>query len=71
MGIPTPRIAPGEPANLCLADLNASWRAGEAGWESRSHNCCFGGRRLQGRVLLTVAAGQGAYRERSWALAVA
>jgi dihydroorotase len=71
MGIPVPRIAPGEPANLCLADLNASWRAGEAGWESRSQNCCFAGRRLQGRVLLTVAAGQVAYRERSWALAVA
>ncbi|HEV3229628.1 MAG TPA: dihydroorotase [Solirubrobacteraceae bacterium] len=71
MGLPVPRIAPGEPANLCLADLNASWRAGEAGWESRSQNCCFAGRRLQGRMLLTVADGRVAYRERSWALAPA
>jgi dihydroorotase len=41
---------------------------GESGYESRSENSCFAGRTLRGRVLLTVAAGAVAYRERSIAL---
>jgi dihydroorotase len=69
-GLPTPRIAVGEPANLTLVDLSAEWVAGEHGWESRSENCCFAGRRLTGRVLMTVAAGDIAYRERAfWVVA--
>ncbi|MFZ1925853.1 MAG: dihydroorotase [Solirubrobacteraceae bacterium] len=62
-GLPTPRIAVGEPANITLCDLSAEWVAGEQGWESRSENCCFAGRRLTGRVLMTVAAGAVAYRK--------
>ena len=53
LGLPTPRIAAGEPANLTLVDLDAEWEVGEDGYESRSENCCFAGRRLRGRVLLT------------------
>jgi len=60
-----PQIAVGEPANLVLVDLGAEWVVGESGYECRSENCCFAGRRLRGRVLLTVAAGAVAYRERS------
>jgi dihydroorotase len=71
MDLPTPRIAVGEPANLCLIDLESSWEVGEAGYESRSENCCFGGRRLHGKVLATVAAGAVAYRERAFALSAA
>ncbi len=71
MGLPTPRIDPGAPANRCLVDLAATWQVGESGYESRSDNCCFAGRRLHGRVLLTVAAGAVAYRERSFALSAA
>ncbi len=62
-GLPTPRIAVGEPANLTLCDLSAEWVAGEHGWESRSENCCFAGRHLTGRPLMTVAAGAVAYRK--------
>jgi dihydroorotase len=69
--LPTPRIAPGEPANLTLIDLDSEWIAGEHGWESRSENCCFAGRRLQGRVLLTVAAGAVVYRERAFSVVAA
>jgi dihydroorotase len=69
--LPTPRIARGEPANLTLIDLDAEWVAGEHGWESRSENCCFAGRRLRGRVLLTVAAGAIAYRERAFSVVAA
>ena len=55
--LPTPRIAVGAPADLCLIDLEAEWEVGEAGYESRSENCCFAGRTLRGKVLATVAAG--------------
>ncbi len=61
-GLPTPRIATGEQASVALVDLDAEWTAGEHGWESRSDGCCFAGRRLRGRVLLTLAAGSVAYR---------
>jgi dihydroorotase len=69
--LPTPTIAPGEPANLTLIDLDAEYLAGERGWESRSENCCFAGRRLHGRVLLTLAAGAVVYRERVFSVVAA
>ncbi len=69
--LPTPTIATGEPANLTLVDLDAEFLAGERGWESRSENCCFAGRRLHGRVLLTLAAGAVVYRERVFSVVAA
>jgi dihydroorotase len=66
-----PTIAPGSDANLVLFDREAEWEAGADGWESRSENSCFAGRRLRGRVLMTLAAGRVAYRQRSFALGVA
>jgi dihydroorotase len=63
-GLPIPRIAPEQPANLCLVDLEAGFEVGAGGYASRSGNCCFHGRMLQGAVLLTVAAGTVAFRER-------
>jgi dihydroorotase len=67
-GLVTPSLAPGSPANVCLVDLDAEWEVGEAGYESRSDNCAFAGRRLTGRVRMTIADGAVAYRERSFAL---
>jgi dihydroorotase len=64
----TPTLAKGALANIALVDLAAEWEVGEAGYESRSANCCFAGRRLTGRVRMTVAAGAVAYRERSFAI---
>ena len=66
--LPTPLIAPAQTANLTLIDLDAEWIAGERGWESRSENCCFAGRKLQGRVLLTVSDGAIVYRERAFSV---
>jgi dihydroorotase len=63
--LPLPAVRKGEPADLCLLDLESEWEVGEAGYESRSENCCFAGRRLQGRVVVTVAAGAVAYRRRA------
>jgi dihydroorotase len=66
-----PAIVPGRAANLCLIDLSAQWRIGEAGYESRSANCCFAGRDVYGRTLLTLADGAVAFRERAFALSAA
>jgi dihydroorotase len=60
--LPLPRIAAGEPANLALVDLDASWEAGAGGYASRSENCCFHGRTLRGGVRMTIAAGVVAHR---------
>ena len=69
--LPTPLIATGEAANATLVDLDSTWVAGEHGWESRSENCCFAGRALTGRVLLTLASGAVVYRERAFSMAAA
>jgi dihydroorotase len=70
-GLRAPALAKGAPADLCLVDLDAHWTVGESGYESRSDNSCFAGRELQGRVLMTVAAGSVAYRERGFAIRLA
>jgi dihydroorotase len=70
-GFEAPRIEPGAEANLVLVDTGAEWDAGAEGWESRSENSCFAGRRFTGRVLMTIAAGRVAYRQRSFAMGVA
>jgi dihydroorotase len=67
-GLAVPRIAVDAPANLCLVDLGAVWEVGESGFESRSANSPWAGRRLTGRVRMTVAAGAVAFRERSFAI---
>jgi dihydroorotase len=66
-----PSLAPGSEANVVLCDLGAGWTVGEEGYESRSENSWCHGRTLTGRVLVTVAAGQVAFRLRSFSLGVA
>jgi dihydroorotase len=70
-GIEAPRLEPGAIANVTLVDPELAWTVGEEGYESRSYNNCFGGRQLTGRVLMTVAAGRVAFRQRSFAMGVA
>jgi dihydroorotase len=66
-----PTLEPGSEANVVLCDLGAEWTVGEDGYESRSANSWCAGRTLTGRVLMTVAAGQVAFRLRSFSLGVA
>ena len=70
-GFELPSIAPAAQANVALLDLEAEWEPGVDGWESRSANSCFAGRKLRGRPLMTVVAGHVAYRQRSFAMGVA
>jgi dihydroorotase len=69
--LPRPTLAPGSEANVALCDLSAEWTVGEDGYESRSSNSWCEGKTLTGRVLVTVAGGQVAYRLRSFSLGVA
>jgi dihydroorotase len=57
-GLPVPRIAVGEPANLVLLDVTESWRVTEDGFRSRSVNSWLLGQTLQGRVVKTIANGR-------------
>jgi dihydroorotase len=66
-----PSLKPDAEANVALIDLQAEWEAGAEGWESRSVNSCFAGRKLKGRSLMTIVAGRVAFRQRAFALGVA
>jgi dihydroorotase len=57
-GLPVPRIAIGERANLVLVDPQASWRVSEDGFRSRSVNSWLLGRTLKGQVKTTIANGR-------------
>jgi len=70
-GIERPSLAPGSEANVALCDLGAEWTVGEDGYESRSQNSWCAGKALTGRVMVTLAAGQVAFRLRSFSLGVA
>lgn len=70
-GLPRASLAIGSPANIALCDLEMEWLVGEHGYESRSTNCWADGRRLTGRPVVTVAAGQVAYRLRSFSMGIA
>jgi dihydroorotase len=57
-GLPVPRIAVGEPANLVLLDLDAEWTVREDAFRSRSANSWLLGWSLVGAVVKTIAAGR-------------
>ena len=65
------RIEVGAEADVALVDLDAEWEAGADGWESRSVNSCFAGRRLRSRPVVTIVAGTVAYRRREFTMKVA
>ncbi len=58
LGLPVPRIAVGEPANLVLIDLDAEWTVREDAFRSRSANSWLLGHSLVGAVVNTVADGR-------------
>jgi len=57
-GLDRPRIAVGARANLTLLDTAGTWRVKTGTFRSRSGNSWLLGKRLNGRVLLTIAAGR-------------
>jgi dihydroorotase len=65
------RIEVDAEADIALVDLDGEWEAGADGWESRSANSCFAGRRLRSRPVVTIVAGTVAYRRREFSMKVA
>jgi dihydroorotase len=70
-GLAPTSLAVGAEANIAVIDPAAEWTVGEGGYESRSQNSCFAGRKVTGRVLITIAAGRVAYRQRTFAIGAA
>jgi len=60
-GLTVPRIAVGAVADLALWDLRERWTVSEDDLRSRSRNCAFLGREVQGRCRLTLAGGRVAH----------
>ncbi|MHB8792124.1 MAG: dihydroorotase [Thermoleophilia bacterium] len=60
-GLPVPAITEGQEANLCLVDVDEEYEIDPAGFYSKSRNSAFAGRKVRGRVLLTLAAGRMAH----------
>lgn len=60
--LPVPTLAEGAPADLALIDLAATERVGDRGFQSKSTNSAFLGDELTGRVVMTIAGGQTAWR---------
>ena len=56
------------PPNTGGSFLSVSREAGADGWESRSANSCFVGRRLRSRPVVTIVAGSVAYRQRAFSM---
>ena len=59
--LPVPAIAEGEEANLCLVDVEEEYDIDPLAFFSKSGNTAFAGRRVSGRVLMTIAAGRMAH----------
>jgi dihydroorotase len=60
--LPAPTLADGAVADLALLDLDEHAVVGDEGFQSRSRNSAFLGEELVGRVRLTIAGGQIAWR---------
>ena len=63
IGLPEKRIAEGAPADLALFDPDESFIFSERMIRSKSRNSPFIGRRMYGRVRMTVLRGELVWRE--------
>jgi len=54
-------LAPGAPADVVVLDVATSWTVDPTGFRSKSRNSPYVGRKLSGRTVLTVVAGETVY----------
>ncbi len=61
LGLPFGTLVPGSPAHLTVVDPDASYTLDCNTFQSKSRNCPFHGRPMQGRVLMTLVNGRTAF----------
>lgn len=61
LGVESPRLEVGAPADFCVVDLNETWTVTPSDLKSKSRNCAFLGETLTGRVCMTVVDGARRY----------
>lgn len=63
LNLPQGRLAPGAPADIALIDPSAAWTVDPAKFHSLGRNCPWNGKKLQGKVVHTIAAGKIIFRD--------
>ncbi len=63
LGLPQVRLAPGETAELMLADLDYCWTVDPEKLHSKARNAIWKGKTLQGKTVLTITDGEIRYRD--------
>jgi dihydroorotase len=63
LGLPGGTLAVGSVADVTVVDPDAVWTCDVAKFRSKSRNSPFGGRRMRGRAMLTIVAGNIAFLE--------
>lgn len=65
LGIPFGTLTPGAPAHVTVIDPDLSYTLDCNSFQSKSRNCPFHGRRMQGQVLMTLVDGRMAFSRMS------
>jgi dihydroorotase len=65
LGLPGGTLAPGSVADVTVVDPQVAWVCDPSLFRSRSRNSPFGGRKMRGRAMLTIVAGNIAFAEES------
>ncbi len=63
LNIPGGEFTEGEPADITIFDINEEWIVDPDKLHSKSHNTCFKGMKLKGRVKMTIVDGEIVYRD--------
>lgn len=63
LNIPGGEFTEGEPADITIFDINEEWVVDPDKLHSKSHNTCFKGMKLKGRVKMTVVDGKIVYKD--------
>lgn len=58
------KLSEGEPADIAIVDLNEEWTVDPAKLHGKSHNTCFKGEKLKGKVKMTVLDGKIVYTDK-------
>lgn len=64
LNIPGGNFSEGEPADIAIVDLNEEWTVNPDKLHGKSHNTCFKGMTLKGRVKKTIVDGKIVYEDK-------